>query len=156
MNIAEKSAYLKGLMEGMEYDTTTKEGKLFTAIIDLLSEIADSVLDLDDENAVVNDYLDELDTDLGAVEEVVYGADECECCDDDECCCEDEDEEDDDEYDNEDEDEDDEATEFRALECPHCGEDVYIDNSFEDDEIVCPHCFEMIKVDEAAEDEKKS
>ena len=41
MTLSERTAYLKGLMEGMEIDTETKEGKLFAAIIDVLDEMAE-------------------------------------------------------------------------------------------------------------------
>ena len=40
MEITEKVAYLKGLAEGMELDTGKKEGKLLSAIIDVLEDIA--------------------------------------------------------------------------------------------------------------------
>ena len=40
MGISEKVAYLKGLMEGLNIDEQTNEGKLFTAIVDVLDEIA--------------------------------------------------------------------------------------------------------------------
>ena len=36
MTTAEKVAYLKGLMEGMEYDVSTKEGKIIAGIVDIL------------------------------------------------------------------------------------------------------------------------
>ena len=38
MEITEKVAYLKGLAEGMELDTEKKEGKLLSAIIDVLGD----------------------------------------------------------------------------------------------------------------------
>ncbi len=40
MGISEKVAYLKGLMEGMNLDADSNEGKLFLAIVDVLDEIA--------------------------------------------------------------------------------------------------------------------
>ena len=149
MNISEKAAYLKGLLEGMNYDTESNEGKLFAAIIDLLGDISDAVIELDDENAMVNDLLDELDEDLGNVEDIVYNVNKCECCDeDDEDDFDDDfDDFDDDEEDDDDEDDDEDSDEligFKAVECPHCGEDVYIDNAFTDKSLVCPHCFETI------------
>lgn len=93
MNISEKAAYLKGLIEGMKLDTTTNEGKLFEKIIELLEDISISVLDLEDEVSTINDYIDELDADLADLEEDVYcdGISDCDCCDDD-CDCEYEDE----------------------------------------------------------------
>ena len=51
MNLTEKVAYLKGLMDGMEIDLETKEGKLFAAIADVLEDLALSVSDLDDDFA---------------------------------------------------------------------------------------------------------
>ena len=49
MGISEKIAYLKGLMEGMNVDTESNEGKLFAAVVDVLDEIALEVEDLTDE-----------------------------------------------------------------------------------------------------------
>ena len=39
MNVSEKAAYIKGLVDGLELDGTTKEGKVLAAIIDLLGDI---------------------------------------------------------------------------------------------------------------------
>ena len=46
MTLSEKSAYLKGLMEGMKLDTETNEGKLLAAIVDLLGDITKTVSDV--------------------------------------------------------------------------------------------------------------
>ena len=48
MEITEKVAYLKGLAEGMELDTDKKEGKLLSAIIDVLEDIALELEDIQD------------------------------------------------------------------------------------------------------------
>ncbi len=93
MNVSEKAAYIKGLMEGMKFDTATDEGKLIKNIVDLLEDLALTVSDLEDETASLNDYVDEIDQDLADVEEEVFGfpgergCDECdaECDCDDEC-----------------------------------------------------------------------
>lgn len=100
MNLSEKAAFIKGLLEGMNFDTTTNEGKLLKHIIDLLEDVSISISDLEDETARLNDYIEELDSDLAEVEEEVYGDygcdcgcdDEewdCDCCDDDCDCCDD-------------------------------------------------------------------
>ena len=57
MSVSEKVAYLKGLMEGLDIDTDKKEGKLFTAIIDALAEIADELDDLGADVDELNDYI---------------------------------------------------------------------------------------------------
>ena len=55
MNIGEKVAYLKGLAEGLDISPETKEGKLLRAMLDVLGDIAA--------------YAEELDEDLGALEQ---------------------------------------------------------------------------------------
>ena len=49
MELMEKVAYLKGLMNGMELDPDKKETKLFNAILDTLDEMAATVTDLEEE-----------------------------------------------------------------------------------------------------------
>ena len=77
MKMKEKSAYLKGLADGLEYDKTTKEGKLIAALIDLVDSMADKIDGIDHDLEELNDYVEEIDEDLGDVEEVL-------CEDDDE------------------------------------------------------------------------
>ena len=133
MNVAEKAAYIKGLMEGMNMQTESGEGKVLAAIADLLEDISLSILDLEDESAALSDYVEELDEDLGEVEEELYSR-----CDDD-CCCDD----------------DDDCCECLELECPACGEPVYIDECDIDDieELECPSCGKVLKLVET-DDEK--
>ena len=76
MGISEKVAYLKGLMEGMNLNADSNEGKLFLAIADVLDEIALEVEDLTDEVMELGDGLDVISDDLGDVEDIVYDEDE--------------------------------------------------------------------------------
>ena len=71
MEITEKVAYLKGLAEGMELDTEKKEGKLLSAIIDVLEDIALELEDIHDETSELADGLDAVSDDLEDVEDVV-------------------------------------------------------------------------------------
>ena len=48
MTLSERTAYLKGLMEGMKIDTESNEGKLFKAIIETLDDMALTVSDMED------------------------------------------------------------------------------------------------------------
>lgn len=97
MNITEKAAYLKGLLEGMNLDESKPETKLLNAVVDCLNEMAMSVADLEEDVEVLDAYIEEVDEDLGDVEEYIFGDDDCCCCDDDDCdcCCDDECEDDD-------------------------------------------------------------
>ena len=86
MEIKEKVSHLKGLMEGMEYDTHSKEGKLIAAIADILDDMAEEIAGLDEDVETLYDYADELDE----VEREIYGdlddMDDYEDYDDEELC----------------------------------------------------------------------
>ncbi len=115
MTITEKVAYLKGLMEGLDLDKTTKEGKVLAAMADILEDMALTVADSCDQ-------IDAIDEDLETLEEYVY--DELDL---------------DDDYDFDFDDDDSGEYEF---ECPNCHEVVFIDESVfeEGKEIECPNC----------------
>ena len=128
MNINKESAYLRGLLEGYELDGNKKEVKLIAKMLELIDEMADHITALEADNAEMREYIEELDHDLGAVEEDLYMDEDYG----------DEDEEDDD-YDDYDEDSD-----YYEIECPSCGEIVCFDESLDVDNLVCPACGEKI------------
>lgn len=135
MEIMEKVAYLKGLAEGMELDTDKKEGKLLSAIIDVLEDIALEIEDIEDEQAELADGLDAVSDDLEDVEDIVFGDDA------------------DDEYYEDDLDEDEDCY---ATTCPTCEETIYFDESIlEDGEVVCPNCGEKLEFDLGSLDESE-
>lgn len=162
MTISEKSAYLKGLADGLKLDRETAEGRLIGELIDLVSEIATTVETIDGETEHLSDYVDELDQDLGELEEYVFSDD----CDLD--CCDDDDDGDWEygEYDDEDEDEEEDegcdgvcegcsgcedggesgdvfdvdAEGMRCLICENCGDTICYDESIDPKTITCPAC----------------
>ncbi len=94
MSITEKTAYLKGLLEGMSLDESKPEAKLLKAVVETLDLMAAEVADLQEENEYIEDYLDELDYDLGDLESDYYELwddededDEEDFEDDDFCLC---------------------------------------------------------------------
>lgn len=129
MTLCEKAAYLKGLAEGLQPDQTTAEGKLIAALIDTVDELAHAVEELEETTDMLNDYAEELDEDLGALEEIVL--DECDC--DDDCCCDD----DEDYYDDEDEDEEEVIFE---VDCPECDETICLPATIDLEHVECPAC----------------
>jgi len=145
MDIMERVAYLKGLMEGMEIDTEKKEGKLLAAIVDVLEEIALDLEDLWDNTLELTEGLDAVSDDLEDVENVIF-----------------EDEDDDEDYDDGEyyEDELDEDEDCYATTCPTCEEVIYFDETIlEDGEVICPNCgekleFDLDSLEEASEDEE--
>ena len=134
MTVTERVAYVKGLAEGMELDAASKEGKILKAIIDVLEDMAYEISDLGDEIGEVEEQVDMIDDDLDTLESIVY-----------------EDEEDDD-YDDEDEDD----GELYEVECPSCGDTIYLDEEMlADGEIDCPNCGEHLEFDFEEEDDAK-
>ena len=93
MTVTEKVAYLKGLIEGFAIDENSKEGKLLKAVMDVLSDLAVSVEDLEDYTADLTEQVDAIDEDLDTLEDEVYGDEDdgcgCEDCEDEfyDICC---------------------------------------------------------------------
>ena len=61
MTISEKSAYLKGLMEGLKLSTESDEGKMIAAMVDLLGDMAKKITDIEDTTIAISDELDEIE-----------------------------------------------------------------------------------------------
>ena len=145
MNLTEKTAYLKGLADGLDYDKATKEGKILAALLELVDDLAAEVAgikqdidEIDEDLDYLNDYIEELDDDLQVVEdfldeEVEEDCDcECDCdCDDYDCdgdcdacdcdCCDEE---------------------YFEIVCPSCGETVCFDQELDPETLTCPACGE--------------
>ena len=67
-NLSRKVGYLKGLMEGMDIDANSANGKLMAGIVDLLSELSDRVEVMDELLDDLNDYVESIDDDLAELE----------------------------------------------------------------------------------------
>ena len=71
MDICEKIAYIKGLAEGLSLDETTKEGKILSAVIDLLGDITEEICDIEDGCDELMEQIDAVDEDLSSLEEII-------------------------------------------------------------------------------------
>lgn len=119
----EEVAYLKGLAEGLEISEETKEGKIINKIVDVLESFADAIVELEEEQIELIDYVESIDEDLSDIEDDIYEEDE------------------------DDEDDDDEEYNYIEMECPNCNDFVEIDEDLlynEDIDIVCPNCQAVI------------
>ena len=140
MTLSEKSAYLKGLMEGMKLSTETDEGKMIAAIVDLLGDITKKVTDIETTTIAISDELDEIEEDLDAIEDYILEDEEDEE-DDDLDWEEDEDEE----YDEGGFDFGDEDTTIYEVECA-CGNIINFDEeTLEAGSIICDNCGETLE-----------
>ena len=127
MTVTEKVAYLKGLMEGLSVDETSKEGKILKAVVDVLDDLAMSVEDLEDYTAELTEQVDAVDEDLDSLENDFYG--ECDCCDDDE------------------------DEEYYDITCPSCGDEFSVDeDTLLEGGIECPNCGEHLEFDVDCDD----
>ena len=141
MTLSEKAAYLRGLMDGLKLDTDSTEGKMISAIVDLLGDMSKKVTDIEDTTIAISDELDEIEEDLDAIEDFIMD--------------EEDEDEDDDYYDYDDEDEDefddegfdfgDEDSTIYEVECA-CGEIIDFDEeTLEQGSMVCPNCGETLE-----------
>ena len=140
MTISEKSAYLKGLMEGLNLDTEKAEGKMIAAVVDLLGDITRRVTDIEETTIAISDELDEIEEDLDAIEDYIMDEDEDDDYED----------YDDDDFDDEDDYEEgfdfgDEDSTIYEVKCA-CGNVINFDEeTLESGSIVCDHCGETLE-----------
>ena len=159
MTISEKSAYLKGLMDGLKLNTESDEGKMIAAIVDLLGDVTKKVVDIEDTTIAISDELDEIEEDLDAIEDYIL--------DEEDDYDEDEDEDEDDEFWPDEDDEDgedemgdegfdfgDEETTVYEVQCA-CGNIIDFDEDvLESGSIVCDKCGETLEFSFEDEDEE--
>ena len=144
MTINEKSAYLKGLMDGLKLNTESDEGKMIAAIVDLLGDVAKKVTDIEDTTIAISDELDEIEEDLDAIEDFIMDEEDDYDDDDDEDWDFDDDDEDFD-FDGEGFDFGDEDTTVYEVECA-CGEIIDFDEeTLEQGSMICPNCGETLE-----------
>ena len=151
MTISEKSAYLKGLMDGLSLDTETAEGKMIAAMVDLLGDLSKKVTDIEETTIAISDELDEIEEDLDAIEDFIM--------DEEEDWDEDDFEDEDDEWDEDEDYEEgfdfgDEETTIYEVECA-CGEIINFDEEvLEKGSMICPNCGETLEFSLEDEDEE--
>lgn len=151
MTLSEKSAYLKGMMAGMELKTDSDEGKMIAAIVELLGDVTKTLTDVQETTIAISDELDEIEDDLDAIEDFIMDDED----EDDEY---DEDEDDDFEYDDDEDLEEgfdfgDEDTTIYEVRCS-CGNVITFDEeTLEAGSIVCPECGEVLEFSLEEDDE---
>ncbi|MCC8128650.1 MAG: hypothetical protein LIO51_01755 [Clostridiales bacterium] len=146
MSLTEKTAYLRGLADGMGMsEDKSDEQRLLLAIVDVLDDIAANVEANTDAVSALADELDEMDDAVADLEDAMGEVGEMLGEDDED------DETDDDMIDD---------VEYE-LECPNCGGPVYLDEEMvAQGDTVCPNCGQKLEIDlgfddddEAGEDE---
>lgn len=173
MTIVERAAYLKGLTEGLSVEPDSRDGKLWAALTDLLSDMAHEIEDLQSGSLDFADALDEIGDELSYLEDLTCDLDrpedaddfcsgECDSCEYD-CFSDEEEEEEEEEEEPADEDEADDEDEDEEIpfdgvlydvKCPVCGEEItFGEETLEEGSIVCPKCGETLEFDLSGEND---
>ncbi len=115
----EKVAYIKGLLQGMKLSDEDPYKELFLNIVDVLDDMAAAVADAEDNITELDEYIQEVDEDLAAVEDFLD--EECDDCEEDD---------------------------YYTIVCPTCGEEFSVDDEVAElGEINCPNCGEDLEFD---------
>ena len=142
MTISEKSAYLKGLMDGLDLDKEKAEGKLISAIVELLGDVTKKLTDVENTTIAISDELDEIEEDLDAIEDYILDEEDEDYEDDD---YEDYDDEDEDDFGDEGFDYGDEDSTIYEVKCA-CGNVITFDEeTLEEGSIICEKCGETLE-----------
>ena len=127
MDLNARAAYIRGMMNGMEFDAASKEGKVIAAMMDLLEQMAAVVTDHDDALDQVYDELETLDEDMDDLISFLAG----------------------DEGDGEDDEED----AVYEVTCPNCKTVSTVDEeTLLNSELVCSNCGAAFDVELEGED----
>ena len=135
MSLTEKTAYLKGLYDGMGLDSeTSKEARMLGAIVDVLQELAGHVDENEESLAALADELDDLEDSL--------------LPDDEDESMEDEYDDMHDEFGLEGEDDIEPLELPMELPCPNCGEALTVNaNDLEEGMVICPECGQKFQIE---------
>lgn len=119
--LKERVSYLKGLAEGLNISDSSNEGKVLKNIIEVMGEFADAIADMDTSQGQLEEYIEQIDSDLADIEEDYY-----DCSEDDDL-----------------------DEEYYELECPVCHDTIVVDEDTfdEENEIVCPNCKNEIEIE---------
>ena len=135
MTIGGKVSYIKGLAEGLSLDETTKEGKIIAAMLDVLSDIAENLKEVDDELNDIADVMTDMEESVADLEDIVYDIDE------------------DDDYED-DEDFDDDLDELYETTCPACSNTIRFDyEQAAAGAMDCPNCGQHLEFELDDEDD---
>lgn len=145
----EKVSYLKGLMDGLDINDGTKEGRILRVMADILEEIALAVEDVAKEVDEVVELVDIIDQDLGDVEEEIYDFEDEDGFEEDDVP----DEEFSDVVTEEDFEDFDEEQMYECC-CTNCGDTICISESIvKEGSMKCPNCNALLEFNYVDEDD---
>jgi len=137
VKLSEQMSYLRGLVDGLDIDMTTKEGKVLEQVLEVLQSTVLYVDDLQSQVDELTELCEDLDEDLGNVEEFLLDEEDIDFDDED------------DDYDFDDEDYDfNEDEDLYETVCPTCGNTIVLADAILDEGVMnCPCCGELLEFD---------
>jgi DNA-directed RNA polymerase subunit delta len=124
-DLKEKSAYLRGLVEGTGYFENEKQKLVWDGLMDFCDGVAQNLDELDGSQNDFAEYIEAVDEDLSTLEKYFYSAEE-----------------------------EDEETEIlftkesgevmMELTCPNCHEEICFEDEPGNYEVVCPECGKVV------------
>ena len=124
-DLKEKTAYLRGLVEGAAFPKDEKEKLIWDGLLNFCDEAAQDLQELSDSQNEFEEYIEAVDEDLSTLEKYFYNEEE------------------------DDEDVDvvfssDENPGVMELSCPYCSEEIYFEDQDGDYEVICPECGKVV------------
>lgn len=125
--LREKAAYMRGILEGIDFNGDERQQRLWENLIDFCDGVSDELGELSDSQNEFADYIEAIDEDLATLEKYFYN--------------------------NQDEDLDespeitftsDEEGRVLEMNCPFCDQGVYFRDETGEYEVVCPECGKVI------------
>ncbi len=124
--LREKAAYMRGVLEGINFNGADQQKRLWETLIDFCDGVADDLSSLEDSQGEFADYIEAIDEDLCTLEKYFYN-------------------EGDDANDNQEVIfNSDPENSMVEMDCPFCNQGVYFENDTGDYEVVCPECGKVI------------
>ncbi|AYD40602.1 hypothetical protein D4Z93_08700 [Clostridium fermenticellae] len=122
-SILSKVSYINGLMDGLQIDKDTKEGKVLVGIVDVLKSMAEEIENISESQKSIEEYMDAVGNNLTYLDDDPYY--------DDYKLYEDE------------------GDNFVQFKCSNCGDDIYVDKDIIDqrEDITCPNCHNKMPLD---------
>jgi ribosomal protein S27E len=124
-DLKERSAYLRGLIEGAGFPENEKQRLVWDGLMDFCDGVAHNLDELDGSQNEFAEYIEAIDEDLSILEKYFYNAEE-----------------------------DDEETDIlfakgpeevmMELTCPHCNEGICFEDEPGNYEVVCPECGKVV------------
>ncbi len=129
-DLRRRVSYLSGMAERYDLADKGREGKILAEVVEVLRELSLDVEEVQANQVELEEYVEEIDSDLMTLEEDVYVGTTDEADDDDDLRVEGDDDEG-----------------YIELECPVCHQDSFYNEALLDEDgiqLSCPHCGNIV------------